>query len=286
MDTTSITPFHVLDEDDQLFIAETLHVASSMLLLSFARYDCPQRDVIIRNFVARSAMTLKGILALWGISDFQGAWMLHRCLLDRMFHLHSIGENNEFAEFDDWSFYQQYNAQNRVKSDPEFKNQAVGWEYNLSEAQKMRAAELSKNKPSWRRPRAEAVAKQMDMEFLYRYGYDYASTHIHPMANDGQEDFFTITNLPPNQKFPSNIKVLHNSSLATTMIFQDAINFSSFKWKKITWTYLEDVRRALDIGDSSFVNSFKRLEEAFLDEGLCIPDSPDKNINKQLHSKI
>lgn len=279
MDTTSTSSFHVLEEDDQLFAAETLYATSRMLLLSLAKYECSQQDVIIRNFVARSAMSLKSILELWKISDFQGAWMLHRCLLDRMFHLHSIGENNEFVEFDDWSFYQQYNAQNKVKSDPEFKNQAVGWEYNLSEAQKIRAAELSKNKPSWRRPKAEAVAKSMGMEFLYKYGYDYASTHIHPMANDGQEDFFSITRLPLNQKFPSNIKVLHNSSLAATMIFQDAINFSSFKWKKITWTYLEETRRALHTGDASFVNSFQRLELAFLDGGLCVPYTPDQNIN-------
>ncbi len=273
MSSTPNTQPNWSDEKNQIFIAQTLHVAAGMLLISLAKYECDSRNIIIRNFMARSAMTLKGILALWDISDFQSAWILHRSLLDRMFHLRSIGENDEFSEFDDWSFYQQYNAQNKVKSDPEFKHQATGWVYDLNNDQKNRARRLGEQKPTWRRPKAEAVAKKMDMQFLYSYGYDYASSHVHPMANDGQEDFFSITRITPPHPFPSNITVINNSTLAATMIFQDAINFSSFKWKKITWTFLEDIRVALQNGNPSYQMTFRRLSDAFLDEGLCVPNN-------------
>lgn len=124
------------NEEDLLFIAQTLHVAAGMLLISLAKYECDSKNLIIRNFIARSAMSLKGILALWNISDFQGAWILHRSLLDSMFHLRSIGESDEFLELDDWSFYQQYITQNKVKSDSEFKHQATGWVYELNNDQK------------------------------------------------------------------------------------------------------------------------------------------------------
>ncbi len=40
-----------------------------------------------------------------------------------------------------------------------------------------------------RRAKAAAIAKDMVMQFLYQYGYDYAFTHVHPMANDDQDDF-------------------------------------------------------------------------------------------------
>lgn len=217
-------------------------------------------------------MTLKGVFALWDVGDFQNAWVIHRALIDRMFHLHWIGANNEFSAFDDWSFFEQYKAQNRIKSDHEFKHETVGWAYELNTEQKRRIKELSNNKPNWRRPKAEAAAKDMGMEFLYKYGYDYASTHVHPMANDGQQDFYTITGLEPSPRFPSQITVISNTILTSTMILQNALNHSSFKWRKILWDYIDEVRHLLDTGEPSYQLSFVKLEEIFKSAPLCEPN--------------
>lgn len=249
--------------------ADALYAVSGMVLFSFARNDCDTKNIIIRNFVARSAITLKSVFALWDICDFQNAWVIHRALIDRMFHLHSIGANDEFSAFEDWSIFEQYKAQNRVKSDDHFKNQAVGWVYELSQEQKKRIKELDKNKPAWRRPKAESVAKDMGMEFLYKYGYDYASAHVHPMANDGQQDFYTITKLEPSPKFPSHITVISNTILTSSMILQDALNHSSFKWRKILWDFLDEIRRLLDNGDTSYQMLFLKLAQIFESEKLC-----------------
>lgn len=256
---------------DYRMAIDAIYALCGMILFSFAKYDCKTKDIIIRNFVARTAITLKGMLALWDISDYQDAWVIHRALLDRMFHLRSIGDNDEFSKYDDWSFYEQYKAQNKVKSDPEFKHEAVGWVYTLTEAQKLKASFLSRNKPVWKRPKAEDVAKSMDMLFLYHYGYDYASTHVHPMANDGQQDFFTITKIEPVNQFPSNIVVLSNSILAATMILQDAINFSSFRWRKEVWDMLDELRLSLRSKDDSYMYTFIKLSELFQAERLCEP---------------
>lgn len=243
--------------------ADSLYTVSGMVLFSFARNECDTKNIIIRNFVARSAITLKSIFALWDVGDFQNSWVIHRALVDRMFHLHSISVNDEFSLFDDWSFFEQYKAQNRVKSDSEFKHEAVDWVYELSAEQKRRINELSKNKPMWRRPKAEDVAKDMGMGFLYKYGYDFASMHVHPMADDGQEDFYTITKLKASLKFPSQITVISNTILTSSMILQEALNHSSFRWQKILWDYLDELRQSLNDGNQSYELSFIKLAQFF-----------------------
>lgn len=253
--------------------ADALYAVSGMVLLSFARNDCDTKNIIIRNFVARSAMTLKSIFTLWDNNDFHNAWVIHRALIDRMFHLHSIGNNDEFLAFDDWSFFEQYKAQNRVKSDELFKNQANGGIYDLSDVQKVRIRDLEKKKPNWKRPKAETVAKKMGMEFLYKYGYYYGSMHVHSMANDGDQDFYTITKLDPALRFPSHIAVISNTILASSMILQDAINHSDFKWRKVLWDFIDELREVLVNGSPSYQQSFIKLAHLFKEQGICEPST-------------
>jgi len=262
-------PKQYLAYNEYLNTADSLYAVSGMILFSFAKYKCDTKNVIIRNFIARAAMMLKAIFRLWEISDYQDAWIIHRTLLDRLFHLQDLGEKDEFHEFDDWSFFEQYKAQNKVKSDHKFKHEAVGWVYDLTEEQKLRIKSLSENPPKWKRPKAESVAKSMDLDFLYKYGYDFASTHVHPMANDGQQDFFTITKLEPAPRFPDRRSVLSNSILASSLFLQQALNLSSFKWRRILWDYLEQIRYFLDKGNDSYKVTFLKLANMFPNTELC-----------------
>lgn len=253
--------------------ADALYAVSGMVLFSFAKHDCDTKNVIIRNFVARSAMTLKSVFSLWDNGDTQNAWVIHRALIDRMFHLHSLGVNDDFQAFDDWSFFEQFKSQNLVKSDALFKDQAVGWVYEISAEKKARIKALEKNKPKWRRPWAEDVAKDMGMEFLYKYGYDYASSHVHPMANDGEQDFYTITKLQPSPRLPSQITVISNTILTSTLILQDSLNHSSFSWRRVLWDFIDNVRALLDSGDVSYQVSFENLAILFKEHNLCEPNN-------------
>ena len=249
--------------------ADSLYAVSGMILFSFAKHGGDIRNKIIRNFVSRSAMMLKGIFKLWEMSDYQDAWIIHRALLDRLFHLHNLGVKNEFSEFDDWSFFEQYKAQNKVKSDLDFKGQAVGWVYELTDEQKSRIKSLSANPPKWQRPKAEDVAKSMKLSFLYKYGYDFASTHVHPMANDGDQDFHTITKLEPAPRFPDHISVLSNSILASSLLLQEAMNLSSFRWRRILWDYVDQIRLFLDKGPGVYEESFLKVTRMSLETELC-----------------
>ena len=86
----------------------------------------------------------------------------------------------------------------------------------------------------------------MDLMFLYRYGYDYASRYVHPMANDGQDDFCVITDLEPPLDIPAaSIVVLSNSILVASMIIQEALNASSLLWMSVVYNANEGVRNFL-----------------------------------------
>lgn len=250
-------------------VADSLYAVSGIILFCFANHNCDTKNIIIRNFIARSSISLKSIFALWEINDFQSIWIIYRSIIDRMFHLNDIGEKDTFTEFDDWSFFEKIKSQNKLRSDNEFKHNIVGDIYELSIEQKNRIKKLEKEKPQWRRPKPENVAKNMDMMFLYNHGYDYASTHVHPMSDDGLQDFHTITKLEFYREFPSQIDVVHNSIISTLMILQDALNYSSFQWRSILYDYIDEVRNLLKNGDKSYQLSFLKLIDFINRESLC-----------------
>ena len=217
---------------------------------------------------------LKAIFRLWEISDYQDAWVIYRTLLDRLFHLYDLGEKNEFIKFHEWSFYKQYNSQNKIRSDKDFKHEAVGWMYDLTEEQKLRYKALTKNPPKWKRPKAEDVAKSMGLECLYKYGYDFASTHVHPMSDDGQQDIFTITKLEPAPTFPDWSSVLSDSISANSALLHWALHYSSFEWRCLLWDYIEHIQSFLREGNEEYQKTFLKLTSMFQTTELCKQSTP------------
>lgn len=225
--------------------AEALHILAPMLLLEFARYADSEsiRNEIARNFIARADMTVRSVFQLWEACDYTNCWILHRGLIDRLFHIDDIFQNDSFQAFDDWSFKQLYDAAERLRSDPFIAWHADGLLQRATEKQKNRHRRLVANPPIWRRPKAKDVAKRMDLGFLYSYGYDYASRFVHPMANDGEDDFRAIMKME-RQAGPTEggIVVLSNSVLVATMIFQDALNSSSLSWMAVAFDAIDGIR--------------------------------------------
>lgn len=260
-----------MNDEQRESLVGSFHRVSGMILFSFAKHDdLSPKDQILRNFVARTDMMLKGVLALWNAGDTQDCWILYRCLLDRLFHIHHLSENDEYEVFDDWSFYQQYNANNRISSDIEFRDQSEKDFLAPSDEQKARHKKLSLSPPKWKRPHPEGVAKKMGLSFLYKYGYDYGSTHVHPMSNDGLEDFYTITKLEPKPAFPNSDTVFNNSVLVASMIVQEILNSSNFKWRGSLYSFFENLRKTLqNPEDVEYQRDFLRLGDIFLNGKLC-----------------
>ena len=245
-------PDHRLSVDEYTKAADALHVLTGVLLFEFARHGETEilRDQIARNFIARADALVRGIFKLWEIPDYNACWILHRTLLDRLFHLHDLNKEDQFEVFNDWSFKKQYEAAERLRSDPAMKGQLNGLIEESTPERKARYHRLVKNPPDWRRPKAADAARDMDLTFLYSYGYDYASRYVHPMADDGQEDFYNITHLQPRPDFGESAAtvVLSNSILIASMIDQEALNASSLSWMAVVYDAIDGVRNFLGTG--------------------------------------
>jgi len=260
-------PEHYLHVESYAEALEAFHAISRILLLEFASQERGNRDIIIRNFIARADMMLRAVFRLWDLQDYQDCLILYRCLLDRLFHLVHLQERDQFEVFEAWSFLEQCNAVNRVRSDPEFSGALESKMFAFTLEQKERAKVLSKNPPVWQRPKAEDVAKLINMRFLYRFGYDFSSTHVHPMANDGQQDFFTITKLEQAPEFPDQRSILSNTLLVGTMILQQGLNASTMSWRAPVYDFLEGLRRFLGTGEDDYQRSFAKLRR-LIEQGV------------------
>ena len=236
-----------------------LGVFSTMVLFGFAGQPPETRDKIIRNFIARSIVTLRGILELWKIDAYADCWVLHRCIVDRLFHLKSLAKDKAFEVFDDWCFKRQFEYMNKVKSDREFGNRVGPAFFKDMERHKARYATLSKRKIDWGRPDAETVAKYAGLDFLYKYGYDHASTYVHPMANDGEQEFHRLTKLAEPRECGDNRLVINNSCLAVLMLIQEGLNISNFKWRRVVFDFLGDYLAFLQNGSRDYVVSFCKI---------------------------
>ena len=249
----------VLNEDERLKMAtnqyltfkeyeraaEALHTLAPILLLEFARYADSEsiRNEIARNFIARADMTVRSVFQLWDACDYTNCWILHRGLIDRLFHIDEILQNDSFQAFDDWSFKQLYEVAERLRSDPFIGGQVDGLVQRATDEERKRYRRLVANPPIWRRPKAKDVAKRMDLDFLYSYGYDYASRFVHPMAHDGEDDFSAMIKVEqPSELAKRGIVVLSNSVLIATMIFQDALNASSLSWMAVVFDAIDGIR--------------------------------------------
>jgi hypothetical protein len=254
--------------------AEAFNWISAAILFEFARQPRTDREQIIRNFVAKANITTKSIFSLYRLGHYQDCWILYRCLLDRLFHLHALDKRDEFELFERWSFWQQYNAVNRVRSNPDLSDALQSETFRQRSEDKERARELAKDPPQWRRPDPESAAKSLGLGILYAHGYDHASTHVHPMANDGWQDFFTITKLQPAPDFPDWRSILSNTVLVGTLILIVGLKASGRKWMRLVGSSIEELQNFVGTGATDFRSTVLKLGAASRD-GVRLSQRPE-----------
>jgi len=249
---------------------ETFRVYTGVVLLSFAKHGQGLRERIARNFIARGMSCTQSIYEVWRSGSEQDAWILHRSLLDRLFHLHHLGETNGFVDFEEHSFLLLYEARHKLLSDPDMNRKVPQSLKELQKRDQPRYNAISGKQTLWRRPKAENVAKKMGFGFLYRFGYDYASTHVHPMSGDGEADFNRLISVPHVITVP-DATVVRNSILVQSMLVQEAFDISQMRWRAIAYDFLDQIRGFLGTGDPMFHETFYRIGKAWPDFQLCEP---------------
>ncbi len=226
------------------------------------------KQVITRNFIARAAVALRGVLALWEARDYQDCWVIYRTILDRLFHLHHLIRTESWQLFDDWCFWQQYNARNAIRSSADFKEKIDPAFFRDAPDDKARMESLKTNPPKWERPFAEVEARDMGLLFLYRQGYDFASTLVHPMANDGQQDYTTVTGF--GGPWPDQVAAVNNACLAALLLLQEAMKTDpGRRWHPLVLRCMEQARESLRSGARDYLVTFFLLGKASPEGRWC-----------------
>jgi hypothetical protein len=247
---------------------DTLSVFCGVVLLSFTQHGRGLRDTIARNFVARGMRCTQSILAVWKAGSEQDAWILHRTLVDRLLHLHYLSDTDSFQSFEDYSFVSMFEARQRLLSEPLMRSKIPIGLKGLQEANKARYDQRSDTKSRWRRPRASAVATDMKLGFLYQIGYDYASTHVHPMADDGEGDFLALV-VGPGPQPTLDSTVVKNSILVQCVLVRESINVSSMRWRNFVWDFLDQIIEFIGTGNVEYQTTMLKIINAWPSSELC-----------------
>ena len=167
---------------------------------------------IIRNFIARTSGISGSVFSLWDSGDQDNCWSATSLPVGPPVSFVAPVRVQRVRSLRAWSYFEQFNARNRVRSDPECREALDSPLFSFTDEEMARGRVLAQNPPRWRRPRPEDAAKGLQLGMLYRFGHDFASTLVHPMANDGLRDFFQITKLKPSPEFPrSALRVVSNT---------------------------------------------------------------------------
>ena len=149
------------------------------------------KHCIIGNFIARGVVCLNSIYALWQSRSYQDCWILHQSLIDKYVHLRFLIENDDFVEFERWSFQRQFQMTDVALSDPAIRHkiqpEALRKATLLHKEQRNRINQEPKS--SWTLLKPKQALKQFNLAILYPLGYDVGSTKVHPTADDGKEEF-------------------------------------------------------------------------------------------------
>ncbi len=231
------------------------------------------KDQIIGNFIARGMVCLDSIFRLWQAGNFQDCWILHRTLIDRWVHLKHLADHDEFEEFDKWTLQRRFKEMDVALSDPEITEKLAP---EVLEEQKILHKEMrmriKREVPStWSRPRAEDVAKQSNFLISYRLGYNPASSLVHPMSDDGKDDFARL--LGYKTEFNDDIPiVLHNSLPFLVLLIQTGLNSSNLKWRKFVFDFYEQIISNLESGTNDYILTYNKAFAYGPDFPWCTPN--------------
>lgn len=210
------------------------------------------------------------ISALNRLGQTLDCFIIYRSMVDRLAHLYFLERTNTYNDFEEWSFVKQFDLNNNSLSDTNFKDRIEKEYFKPSDQKKERYKRLKQKGVNWKRPDIEKEFKQKDLYFIYKFGYDYASSHVHPMANDGMIEYFNLVPYPPreiveHEKHLSEL-ITQNSTLVASMIVNECLNNSSFKWRAVVFNFIDSFRNAINNLDNELELDFEKMKQ-FIDEG-------------------
>lgn len=241
-------------------VIEKTEVIIKWLLLNLADKVVTSKDIYLRNSIAKSSSLLSSIEKLHIQSSYNDGWVLYRSLIDRLIHIYYLCNNNLFKQFEDWTYIQKYEYMNNARADEKFKRvlKDPGFKIDKNESTKYR--ELKNKGIKWVKPNPREILKNKGLDFIYKFGYDIASMDTHPMATDGEEEFYKITGLEPNPYKKLNHEILlKNSILVTSLIYQVIFNNLDVKFRGLLYSFIEETRKCINSEPNEFEIKYAQL---------------------------
>jgi hypothetical protein len=197
---------------------------------------------------------------LFNQQQYNEGYILFRSLLDRFVYLCYLHDNNLFIEFEEWTFIKVYEHRNNAKADERFKRLVNDPLFKSDPSESRRYSELKRKGNKWRKPDPKEVLSGRGLDFLYKFGYDYASMHTHPMASDGDFEFHQLTGLEPNpHKDFSYSELSFNAILIATLGMRESMNAMSFKFRKICYSFLDEICKEINDEENECQNTFYKI---------------------------
>ncbi len=241
-------------------LTESLKNVSKFVVINFDDSELNVKQIIIRNFIAKSHSLLQSIFLLLQEDQEGEAIALYRLLIERYFYLEYLHRTNLYQEFKDWSYIKTFESRNKMRSNSSFNDKHTKKLLIDDKEQVKKYKELKANSNLWIEPKLENLAKEIDLSFLYSMGYDLGSSFIHPRADEGYWDALRIV----KKQFPDEHK--RNNTLKNTILMSNAIlifgaNNSGVDFGKFLNYYCNSIFEFLG-GNSEFPN-LKNLENLF-----------------------
>ena len=239
---------------------ERIEVVGKWLLLRLAEKASSKRDIYLRNAIAKNISLIRSIELLFEKGQFNQGYILFRSLLDRLVYIYYLNDNNLFDTFEEWSFIKSYEHRHNAKADERFRKVLDDPLFKSIPTESRRYSELKAANIAWEKPDPKTVLKKRGMDFLYKFGYDYASMHTHPMASDGDLEFHQLTGLEPNPHKDFKYDELSlNSLLISTLLMQEILNALSFKFMKILYDLLDEMRKEINNHQNNCKETFYKI---------------------------
>jgi hypothetical protein len=186
---------------------------------------------------------------------------LYRLLIERYFYLIYLKNSNSYQEFSDWSFMKTYEARNKMRCKTEFMDKETR-KILVDKIETTKKYQRLKDEiKSWKEPRIKDIAIESKQDFLYDFGYELASSFVHPRADEGYMDKHRIVKDEFNTKRLEQI--LHNTTLIYCSVFYLGIKQSSFDFGQYIDSYYKTI---IDYLSNQKNLNIKNLEQLMMAE--------------------
>lgn len=212
------------------------------------------KNRILRNFIASAISRLDSILRLFEANNYDDCWILHRALVDRYVHLRSLVRKNDFDEFERWSFQRRFRDADTALNNPQVAAQ-FGPEL-MKQARELRRTNQTRMnqepQSNWRRPSAKQELSGQTLSPLFIGGYNFASTKVHPMDDDGKDDFARLVMRTPNPQ-ARTIEVIHNSFVVFMLTINEWFKSEEVLWRSFVESFYMQLLEFLETGTKDYV---------------------------------